>query len=229
MLQPLPGREPLEQWLDRLGCSLNPAQWSQLEDYLQEVSRHNEQVNITSDSGEALYLRHGADALAALPVLRRYLATSNPRPSLLDLGAGAGFIGITLKIAWPDLEMTLLEASRRKFQFLSNACARLKTPNLHVILGRAPEALHGKDFDAVIVRAVAHPEESARLGLSLARPKEGLCVSYQTLAPAPNDARLDGLLREFGARLLEVVPYRLPEEESDRHLVIFQRSGALNL
>src|SRR6267378_382473 len=68
--------------------------------------------------------------------------------------AGAGFIGITLKIAWPEAEVTLLESSHRKFLFLNWASAQLKTRGLHAVLGRAPQALHGRTFDAVIIRAV---------------------------------------------------------------------------
>src|SRR5437879_2106980 len=130
-MRSLPGRESLESWAGGLGLNLDPAQWRQIEDYLRQVSEYNQKFNITSDSGDALYLRHAADALAVLPALKRRLG-SHPSPRLLDLGAGAGFIGITLKIAWPEAEVTLLESSQKKFRFLNWAAAQLKTQGLHV-------------------------------------------------------------------------------------------------
>ena len=214
-----PERESLERWAGGLGLNLGTDQWRQLEDYLRQVSEHSRKVNITSDSGSALFLRHAADALAALPVLRRRLGPI-PNPSVLDLGAGAGFIGITLKIAWPEAEVTLLESSERKFRFLNWASAKLETPGLHVILGRAPSALlDGKLFDAVLVRALASWEQSARLGLSLAKSAGGFCILYQTRPPPNPDVSVPG------ARVLEILPYRLPAETRDRHLVVLERMG----
>lgn len=218
-----PGRDELDCWLEGLGLRLSPPQWARLDQYLQAVSDHNEKVNLTSDSGKAFYLRHAADAFAALPALKRRLGCAAPGPSLLDLGAGAGFIGVALKIAWPEVEVTLLESSQRKFRFLNWAAARLEVPRLRVVLGSAPRALQGKTFDAVIVRAVAPLEESARLGLASARPDGGFCVLYRTQAPDPGEQALSRFLEEFKARVSEVIPYRLPGENAARNLVILER------
>jgi len=115
--------------------------------------------------------------------------------------------------------VTLLESSQRKFRFLNWASAKIKARGLHAVLGRAPQALHGRTFDAVIVRAVTSFGESARLALSLAHPRNGLCVLYQT-RPPPVEA-----LRDIGTPPSEIIPYHLPQEQADRYLVILERIG----
>jgi len=213
-----PGREPLEAWLSQRGERLSPEQWAALDKFLAQVEAHNAKVNITADAGEALYLRHAADAFPVLEALRNRF--SEP-PKLVDVGAGAGFIGVTLKIAWPEADVSLLESSYRKFGFLNWACAETRLTGLHALLGRAPQALGSKVFDAALLRAVAHPDEAIRLGLRCLRRDRGLCVLFLS-SPPQSDPKLQKAIAAAGARLAETVSYRLPGESADRHLALIE-------
>lgn len=216
MTPPPPGRSELETWLAERGERLSPEQWVLLDEFLRRVAEQNEKVNITADSGDALYLRHAADAFPALAMLKKRFSEA---PKILDLGAGAGFIGITIKIAWLEADVTVLESSYRKFGFLNWACAETKLRGLHALLGRAPQALGGRIFDAAIVRAVARPDEAVRLGLRSVRRDGGMCLMYLAV-PAQADPRLKHAIADCDARLDETISYRLPGEDSDRHLAL---------
>ncbi|MBI3549918.1 MAG: class I SAM-dependent methyltransferase [Elusimicrobia bacterium] len=217
-------RARMEAWAKGLDVAIGDAQWTQLETFLREVETYNAKVNITADAGDLLWRRHAADGLAALPVLRRAL-DGLAAPNILDLGAGAGFVGMTLKIFWPEASVTFLESSRRKFQFLNWISAQMKFKGLHVAYGKAPEALGPKRYEAVVVRAVAALPETIRMSAPLLDKEHGLLVVYQTEQPNFDSVELKESLKKHGARLRSIQPYRLPGEPSDRHLVLLDRAA----
>jgi len=211
-------RREMEGWLEGMGLELKERQWEQIGAYLRDVEEHNLKVNLTADSGDLLLLRHIADALAALPALRELFA---PAPRLLDLGAGAGFIGMGLKIAWPGADVTLLESSYRKFRFLNYAAARLGVTGLHVIWRTKVPGT----FEAVLARAVAPIYEVVALAAGLTRPGSGRLLCYQSPGPDAAEPRLAQALRRSCAALERTLRYRLPRETQDRHLAILKYGG----
>ena len=213
-----PGRDALEAWLTERDERLAAEQWKLLEEFLARVESHNAKVNLTADSGAALYVRHAADAFPALAVLRKRFSAP---PTILDVGAGAGFVGVTIKIAWPEADVSLLESSYRKFGFLNWACAETKLRGLHALLGRAPQGLRGKTYDAVLLRAVTQPEEAVRLGLSCARRDGGIVLLHLSERPELQP-KIAKAIETAGARLGQVEPYRLPGEGADRFIVVLE-------
>lgn len=216
------GRAALSGWLEATGLRLDDAQWERLDAYLADLKAAAANVNLTADlDEEAWWRRHLADGLAAVGPLRTRLG---PQPSVLDLGAGAGFVGIAIKVAWPECAVALLESSYRKFQFLNAAAAKLGAKGLRVFWRRAGAPSPVGEFDAVLERAVAPLPEAVRLGVPLAK-RGGLFVAWQTLAPDPGEPALAKALAATGARLEEALPYRLPGEESSRSLALFRRGS----
>ncbi len=215
------GREELSDWLSGIHLSLNEAQWSQLETYLAGLREHNARVNLTAEAEGLWWTRHIADGLAALAGLKRLLPHA---PSLLDLGAGAGFVGISLKIAWPESSITLMESSYRKFQFLNWVSARLGLKGLKVLWRRAGAEARGAQplFDSVILRAVAPLPEALKTAAPLARPDGGVVLAYQSEPPGPEV--LERALAESGCSLRESSAYRLPRETRTRRLLFFRRN-----
>ncbi|MBI4385895.1 MAG: class I SAM-dependent methyltransferase [Elusimicrobia bacterium] len=216
-------REEMSRWLAPFDITIGSTQWRRVESYLGDVERENLKMNLTSDSKEALLLRHIADGWVASAALRRLLkAVLEPR--ILDLGAGAGFVGVAIKIACPEISVSLMESSEKKFRFLNWAAARAGLPGLRV-LPAAPGAItrpapraggnsSSAAYDAVLVRAVAPLEKEISLALPFAREDAGLVIAFQT---KPRTI--------VGMELLEIFPYRLPRESSERHLVILRRSS----
>lgn len=212
---------------DAWGAPLDAAALARIESYLRSVAEKNATTNLTADdSWDDLVLKHAADGVFAAAELRRRLAASAPR--VLDLGSGGGFIGICLKIAWPQAEVTLMEAVERKYKFLNAAAAALGLRGLRPLLRRAgeggPRSSYETGFDAVVERALAPLPEAATLALPLLKPG-GVFAAFQTAAPDPAEPALARALAAAGARVLDCVAYRRPGEDRDRRLAIFARKG----
>lgn len=218
-------RRELQDWLAARGSELGRRQWQDVDVYVRAVLEYGGKVNLTADLDEAAILtRHVADGWAACLALRGKARFPTASPSLLDLGAGAGFAGIAVKIAWPESRVTLMEPSHRKFRFLNWISARLGLPGLRVLRraaggpGTAPEA-----YDAVLARALAPLPEALRLASGLAKRGTGLCLIHQSAPPDMAQAAWRRSLSDSGVRLEAVEPYRLPREPNDRHLLIMRR------
>lgn len=207
------------------GSPLDAAALARLEAYLREVRARNRVVNLTADdSWEDLVLKHAADGVFAAAFLRAALPA---RPRVLDLGAGGGFVGIALKIAWPEAEVTLMEAVERKFRFLSAAAARVGLPGLRALRRRAgdgsPLTSYEKGFDAVVERALAPLPEAAALAAPMLGPA-GLFAAFQSEAPDAAEPALARALAAAGLRAAGGRAYRRPAEERDRYLAAFARA-----
>lgn len=122
--------------------------------YQQELLEWNAKFNLTAiNDPEEVQLKHFLDSLSLLQAYDR------PRAHLLDIGSGAGFPGIPLKIARPEWRVTLLEATGKKALFLRHVIDVLQLKEIDVVHGRAEEIAHEKkyrsSFDIVTARAVA--------------------------------------------------------------------------
>ncbi|MBI3552967.1 MAG: 16S rRNA (guanine(527)-N(7))-methyltransferase RsmG [Elusimicrobia bacterium] len=209
-------REAAAGW----GVELTPHKRRLIEDYVGALLAANKTVNLTAETdGEAVLLRHVADGLAAVPVLKKHLAQAHPR--ICDVGSGGGFIGIAVKIAWPEAEVTLMEALERKFKFLNLAAARTGLKGLRVLRKKAGHdrlASSETGYDAVLARALAPLPEALAACLPLLK-EGGIFVDYQSDRVRSDQILLDGVC----ARLVESQPYRLPAEDKDRTLAVFAR------
>src|SRR5947209_11733628 len=122
--------------------------------YRQELLDWNTRFNLTAitDPGEVL-IKHFLDSLSLL------LVYDKPGTRLLDIGAGAGFPGLPLKIVRPDWHVTLLEATGKKVTFLQHVIETLQLQNVVVVHGRAEELAHKPEyraaFNVITARAVA--------------------------------------------------------------------------
>lgn len=131
----------------------SPEQIAQLQKYLTLLLDWNQRINLISPNDEArIAERHILESLAV------FSAWSFPQnATVLDLGSGAGFPGIPLKIMRPDLAMSLLESRQKKTLFLNAVVRELKIENCRVINARAEELAKtsGEKFSLIIARAVA--------------------------------------------------------------------------
>lgn len=216
--------EALKSGTSRWELSLETAQLEQIQAYLEDLLQYNLKVNLTADTDpSALLLRHIADGLAAVAPLKDILREL-PAPALLDLGSGGGFIGMAIKIAWPQARVTLMESLERKYRFLNATAARSGLKNLRVLKQTAVERVNGKGvFDCVVERALAELPQAVRLALPLAKPG-GFFLAYQSERPDPGLDPLQKSLAKAGGRLVKSIPYRLPLENRDRYLTLFQKT-----
>jgi len=148
----------LKQNAGHLGITLDDAQLDKFCIYHKELLNWNEKINLVSEqSAKNITARHFLDSLTAL----RFIDKQNAR--VLDIGSGAGFPGIPLKIARPSLEVYLLESNRKKTSFLKYIVRELHLDKVVVIHDRAEHLMKNdtwkESFDLVVSRAAFHLEE----------------------------------------------------------------------
>ena len=168
-----------------------------------ELLRWNQRVNLTGFGDQrGVWVGLFLDSLALLPHLRG--------GSLLDIGSGAGFPGLVIALARPDLAVTLLDGRAKRVSFQKQAARVLGLSNVRCLQGRAGEgALPGERFDSVTVKAVGSLSQS----LALARPY--LAPSGRVLLPRGWAASA-----EASALGLTVLPYELPPPGGRRVVVL---------
>jgi 16S rRNA (guanine527-N7)-methyltransferase len=155
------------------GVNLNEGQIERFERYLALLQDWSERANLVGDaSANVVQRRHFAESVALGAVLReRQLLRGHE--DILDIGAGAGFPGVAMKIAWPGLRLTLLEATAKKTAFLSELVENLGLDETAVLTGRAEALGHDpalrERFDLVLARAVAPLPALLELTLPFAR------------------------------------------------------------
>lgn len=156
----------------RYGIKLTDLQVSQFERYILLLGEWNERVNLVSDASPAVVeRRHIAESLALGAALRER-EILRPGARIADVGAGAGFPGLPIQIAWPSIALTLIEATAKKSAFLEAAVAELGLTAI-VRTGRAEDLAHEQElresFDLVLARAVAPLPALLELTLPFAR------------------------------------------------------------
>jgi 16S rRNA (guanine527-N7)-methyltransferase len=210
----------LDEGARRLGLALGPRERSAFRLYRDEILRWSQRVNLTALRDPARLVREGfLDSLACLLVL----PAGTDRA--VDLGSGAGFPALPLAIVRPDQRFTLVEASRRKANFLRHVCRLLELDTVEVLWCRA-EALaeqpaHAGAYDLAMARAVAHPGRQAELALPFLRP--GGCFLAQ-LGPSCSPRDLVASLPAGRLTVARELP--LPEFlcQSGRQLVLLRRA-----
>ena len=152
----------------RLGVDLDDERGGRFRSFYDELTAWNENVNLTAVSGwEEVRTRHFLDSLAVASVLPAAVLDGTGR--MLDVGSGGGFPGLPLKIAYPRIDLALLEATAKKTAFLRHVVDALELEGVEVVTGRAEEEAHRPEmrerFGAVVSRAVARLDVLAELCL----------------------------------------------------------------
>lgn len=192
-----------------LGLSLSDQQLAAFDVYRAELLAWNKRVNLTaiSDPGE-VELRHFADSLTCLKGLAAILER-HPAARIIDVGSGAGFPGLPLKLARPEIRLTLLDSVGKKTAFLEHLVARLSLPNVEVVTARAEElarsAEHRDAYDAAVSRAVAALPVLLELCLPFLRPG-GRLVATRGGDLAQQQAEAGRAVRELTARFGPSLP-----------------------
>ena len=141
-----------------LGFELSPRQLEQFNIYYRELVDWNRRMNLTAITGrEDVQVNHFLDSLTVTIAWQQPSADTSLR--LIDVGTGAGVPGIPLKILFPDIKLTLLEATAKKTDFLRHITQELELDNVEIVTGRAEEIAkqeqYRENFDVVLSRAVA--------------------------------------------------------------------------
>jgi 16S rRNA (guanine527-N7)-methyltransferase len=145
---------------DELLTGLPDETRSNLRTYRDLLFRWNSRFNLTAiREPEQIDARLIADGLRLLPAIDDVLAKRPHEPRMIDLGTGAGLPGLVIKIARPEIDITLVDATRKKIQFVQNVIEELELPHARTIHGRAEDigqmSEYRESFDLVTARGVA--------------------------------------------------------------------------
>jgi 16S rRNA (guanine527-N7)-methyltransferase len=211
---------------DLLGIELSADQQQAFERYAHELAEWNgTRVNLTAITEPlAVEMRHFLDSLTVLRVV-----SLPPQTKVVDVGAGAGFPGLPLRIVCPQIHLSLLEATGKKVAFLEHVVQHLNLNNVQVINARAEEAgqnpAQRERFDVVLARAVAHMPILAEYLLPLCRVG-GRCVALKGESAAAEISAAENAFRLLGGRLAQLTPIELPHVAETHYLVVIEKVAA---
>jgi 16S rRNA (guanine527-N7)-methyltransferase len=205
---------------------LTTVQLQQFDRYLQELVTWNQRFNLTRITEPAeVAVKHFLDSLSIYPVL----VELSPLLSLIDVGSGAGFPGVPLKIVLPDLRLTLLDSTGKKTKFLQYLVETLQLTGVSVVTARAEEAgrqrAYRERYDVATARALSPLPVLSEYTLPFVRVG-GHVVAQKGLQPADELEAAANALALLGGRLKQVIPVNVPHLEAARHLVVIEKIKA---
>jgi 16S rRNA (guanine527-N7)-methyltransferase len=200
---------------------LSPAQLQQFSRYADLLIDWNLRFNLTSIvDPRDIVIKHFLDSLS----VSRAIPSGSRK--LIDVGAGAGLPGIPIKLARPDISLTLLEATRKKCDFLKAVIAELQLTEVQVINARAEEggrlAEHREQYDIALARAVAEMPTLIEYLLPFVRVG-GLALAQKSKEVLNDAQRTERALTTLGGRLSDIVSVSVPELNEVRYLVVVEK------
>ena len=206
------------------GLVLNGQQIDQFERYYQLLVEWNEKMNLTAiTQREEVYLKHFYDCLMVL----WNMPLEDYALQLCDVGAGAGFPSIPLKIAHPELQVTIVDSLQKRLTFIEHLAEELGLEGVSCVHGRAEDvgqnpAYRGQ-FDIVTARAVASLNVLAEYCLPLVK----IGGQFLALKAQKSDQELEearAAISILGAKLIKVTEDQLPVESADRRYILIQKT-----
>lgn len=216
--------DKLVQGARSLGLELSQQQLEQFHVYMEKLREWNRKANLTSiREGEAIQLKHFVDSLT---VVRMLPPPTQQRLKLLDVGSGAGFPGVPLKIARERISLYLLDSIGKKTRFLEQLSRDLGLEDVTVLNGRAETLAHRWDlresFDFVVARAVAPLSTLLEFTLPFCRVGGRMAAQkIETYAREPGDFR--HALSTLGGKLLTDAPVEAEGLGSGRRILLFEK------
>ncbi|MCK6577830.1 MAG: 16S rRNA (guanine(527)-N(7))-methyltransferase RsmG [Anaerolineae bacterium] len=206
-----------------LGVTVTPEQEALFDVYARELAAWNAHTNLTAIiDPEGVRVRHFLDSLTLARVI-----PLRPGLRLIDVGAGAGFPGLPLKLLFPQIELTLLEATGKKVAFLRHVVAHLGL-SAQCVNARAEQAgqdpTHRAAYDVAVARAVARLPILLEYLLPLTAVG-GLAIAMKGSTAAEESAASAKALAALGGRLRSIETFRLPGVEEPHHLVIVEKTA----
>lgn len=214
--------EQLKRKSEQLEVELTEQQLEQFKTYYEMLIEKNKVMNLTAiTEKDEVIDKHFIDSIS----LNKAVDTTKPL-KILDLGTGAGFPGIPLKIAYPNLKITLLDSLNKRIKFLQEVIEELGLQEIEGIHGRAEDfakqPAYREQYDLCVSRAVANLATLSEYCLPYV--KEGGCfISYKSGAVEEEVNQSKKAIAELGGRIKEVIAFTLPKTDIERTFVVIEK------
>lgn len=214
-----------ERVLALLDIQLNQTQVGAFDLFARELVKWNQRFNLTSIIDlEQILTKHFLDSLSCWTAMRQL-----PPDRVIDVGAGAGFPGLPLKILQPEMQLTLVEATAKKARFLEHMVQVLGLSGVTVLAKRAEEVgqmpKHREAYDWAIARAVAPMATLAEYLLPLVK------IGGHMLAQKGKDAKREtesagNAIEKLGGGKIELMPVKIPDLDEERWLAVVEKTAS---
>jgi len=207
-----------------LGIDLNPDEVEKLFSYMDLIKIWNNKFNLTSiDDDHDFIVKHFLDSLSILPFIKKFENIDNI--NIIDIGTGAGFPAIPLKIILKDINITMLDAVEKKVKFLDVCISTLKLKNTKAFHGRAEDYGHNKEhrekYDIAVARAVASLPVLLEYCLPFVK-KDGIFIAMKGKNMEEVSAS-QRALNELGGKIEEIEEITLPSSDNVRNIIIVKK------
>lgn len=209
--------------LSKLGIVLTSTQENQLEMYYNLLIEWNNKMNLTGiTERNSVYLKHFYDCITLIKAID---LTKNLK--IVDVGTGAGFPGLVLKIVFPNLDVVLVDALNKRINFLNHVIESLKLKNIEAIHDRIENYAKNnlEVFDLVTCRAVAKLNIISELCLPLAKINGYFIPMKATIEDEISDTKYLEVLK---SKVESVITFNLPIENSVRNLIVIKKYGSID-
>lgn len=212
-----------KEGLSKLGIVLTSTQENQLEMYYNLLIEWNNKMNLTGITDRnSVYLKHFYDCITLIKAID---LTKNLK--IVDVGSGAGFPGLVLKIVFPNLNVVLVDALNKRINFLNHVIESLKLENIEAIHDRIENYAKNnlEIFDLVTCRAVAKLNIISELCLPLAKINGYFIPMKATIEDEISDTKYLEVLK---SKVESVITFNLPIENSVRNLIVIKKYGSID-
>lgn len=205
--------------VEKLGISLNDEKLKKLELLYKILIEENEKINLTCiTKKEDVYLKHFYDSLTLYKV-----ADLTKDLTLCDVGTGAGFPGIVLKIVFPNLKITLIDALQKRVTYLNRVIEQLKLQDIEAIHTRSEDyaRINREKFDIVTARAVANLKTLSEITIPMVKLGGHFIAMKANIEEELKNSK--EIIKNLKSKVITCNEFTLPKEESTRCLLVIQK------
>jgi 16S rRNA (guanine527-N7)-methyltransferase len=211
------------QTKDLLGLTLTPEQLAKLQLYEEELLEWNERISLTAIRDvEGVRTKHFLDSLTVMLGWERH----GPPARIIDVGTGAGFPGLILKLIWPASQLTLVESVHKKADFCRHVADRLGLSGVTVLAERAEtvgqDSAHRQSYDLAVARAVARMPILMEYLLPLVH-RNGIAMAMKGESAPAETQSAERAMHLMGGKLHKLIRVELPGVVEERFIVVVNK------
>jgi 16S rRNA (guanine527-N7)-methyltransferase len=215
--------ELFQATLEKDNIILNEKQMRQFDQYLVLLQEWNEKVNLTAiTEEEEVYLKHFYDSAT----LAQHINFEDKAITLCDVGSGAGFPSIPLKIMFPNIEVTIVDSLNKRINFLQLLVDELGLENVHLFHARAEDfgqdKAHRNQYDVVTARAVANLSVLAEFCLPITKMGGTFAAMKASKATEELNASKNAI-KTLGGKTQDVASFELPHDAGERNIILIKK------